>query len=254
MATLSNIHEIYPSARQATVPLGLRVNDMVVATGLNGCDSVSSEPGQDLRDQFTIAVNKMRSLVKGAGGTLDNVARAVAFVTSIEDRGPVNGEWWHEVFPDPNDRPAYKVLLADLPAAERIQLDVLALLGARRRRIDLPNVSAFDPTVVVGNLVISSRCHGNDKNNGGQLVNGGVAAEARQTFANLRELMTIAGGSSNNIVQINTYCRTSEAFNEIREVFADVFHHDTNKPTLNCLVNFVSPRMQVAADMFAVLE
>jgi enamine deaminase RidA (YjgF/YER057c/UK114 family) len=254
MTTLSKIHEVYPSSRQATAPLGLRVNDMVIATELNGFDLNTGQYGRDLRGQFIIAMNKIRSLVERAGGTLDNVARAVAYVTSIEDRPTVNGDLWHEVFPDPDDRPAYKVLLADLPEGELIRLDALALLGATRRRIDLPNISAFDPTVVIGNLVISSRCHGNDKDHGGELVSGGLHAEVRQTFSNLRELVTLAGGSPENIVQINTYSRESNDLDEIRAAFDEVFQDNHNKPVLNCLVNFVSARMQVAADMVAVLR
>jgi len=253
MAALSSIYEVYPPERKATVPLGLRVNDMVVGNGLNGCDLVTLEPAAGLRDQFKVCIDKVRDLVEGAGGSLANVARATAYVTSVEDRPAVNGEWWHEVFPDAADRPAYKVLLADLPAGELVRLDALALLGATRRRIDLPNISAFDPTVVIGNLIISSRCHVNDQDNDGQLREGGLPAEARQTFKNLRALADLGGGPRATIVQINTYRRDRDGSEQIRSAFDDVFADVMIKPTLHNLVNFVSPRMQIAADMVAVV-
>jgi enamine deaminase RidA (YjgF/YER057c/UK114 family) len=253
MPVISNIHEVYPNARRATVPLGLRVNDVVVANGLNGCDPVTAEPAGDLAEQAVVTFSKMRDLVEGAGGSLDNVARAVAYVTKAEDREAVNGPLWQEVFPNADDRPAYKVLLADLPPGQLMRLDVMALLGATRRRIDIPNISAFDPTVVVGNYVISSRCHGNDKDNGGQLVEGGVPAEARQTFKNLRELVSIAGGEAGDIVQINTYGRDEAYIAEAHAAFDEVFADLEDKPELHTLVNVIGQRMQIAADMVAVM-
>jgi len=252
VTVITNIHEVYPGARRATIPLGLRVNDLVVANGLNGCDPVSGEPIGDLNDQVRATFSKMRDLVEGAGGTLDNVARAVAYVTKAEDREAVNGPLWQEFFPNADDRPAYKVLLADLPPGQLIRLDVLAILGATRRRIDIPNITAFDPTIVIGDYVITSRCHGNDKNNEGQLVTGGVPAEARQTFKNLRELMSIAGGEPSDIVQINTYGRDEAYIPEALEAFDEIFADLEVKPELHMLVNVIGQRMQVAADMVAV--
>jgi enamine deaminase RidA (YjgF/YER057c/UK114 family) len=252
VTAISTIHEVFPDLRRATVPLGLRVNDLVVATDLNGCDPATSKPRGDLHEQVVATFSKMRELVKVAGGSLANVARAVAYVTKAEDREPVNGPWWHEVFPDSGDRPAYKVVLGDLPPGNLIRLDVMAVLGATRRRIDIPNVSALDPTVVIGDYVISSRCYGLDKNNDSQLVPGGLPAEARQTFYNPRELASIAGGSAQDIVQVNTYGSDESYIPEARAAFDEVFADSLRKPELHTLINVIAPERQIAADMIAV--
>jgi hypothetical protein len=59
-------------------------------------------------DPMSVTRLDRKWLVKEAGGSLDNVARIVAYVTEVEDREPVNGLWWEELFPDRENRPAYK--------------------------------------------------------------------------------------------------------------------------------------------------
>ena len=178
---------------------------MVYASGLSGTDPVTGEPCGDLKRQVATALQHMRRLVEKAGGSLDNVGRAVGFCTRVEDRDLVD-QVWMDVFPDPNDKPAFKVLLADLPPGQLARIDCVALLGERRTRIDIPNVSAHDPTVRIGNLVFTSRCHGNDPATG-KIVDGGLEAQARQTFENLATLVKLAGGTEANITQITTFGR-----------------------------------------------
>jgi 2-iminobutanoate/2-iminopropanoate deaminase len=253
MTELDTLREVYSAGRRETVPLGLRVNDLVVANGISGNDRRRGGLADGLEAQFRAALATMEEVVGAAGGTADNVARGVAYVTRVEDREPVNRQWWDELFPDPEDRPAYKVLLAPLPEGQLVRLDVMAVLGARRRRVDIPNISAADPTVVVGDYVISSRCHGNDAGNGGAIVAGGIEAEARQTFGNLCRLVSIAGGLPADIVQVNTYTRTEAHADAVRAAFEDAFAEGAAVPALNTLVNFVSGSMQCAADMVAVV-
>ena len=138
---------------------------MLFAGGIAGIDRVTSEPAGDLKSQMSMALAHLRDLVEGAGGGLDNVVRATGYVTCAEDRDPIYDPW-DALFPDPADRPAFKSLIASLPQGQLVQLDAVALIGERRRRIDIPNVPARDPTVKAGNWLFSSRCHGNDQATG----------------------------------------------------------------------------------------
>lgn len=250
-AKLRNLSEVYPAEPRATVPYGVRVNDMVYATALSGADPVSGKPAGDVKRQTATALAHMQTLVERAGGSIDNVGRAVGFCTKAEDRQLVD-DVWMEVFPDPNDKPAFKVLLAELPEGHLVRIDALALLGERRRRIDIPNVVAHDPTVKIGNWVFSSRCHGNDRTTG-QIVDGGLEAESRQTLDNLMTLINLAGGSAANIIQVTTFAREPDYIPVARRVFEERFPDPAKRPALNQVVNFVSPRMQVAMEMVAVL-
>jgi len=250
-APLKQIYEIYPSAPQALLPLGVRVNDMVYAESLNAADPVTGAVSGDIKEQTSAALGKLRDLMTRAGGSLDNVGRAVGFCTTAEHRNAVD-EVWMTVFPDINDKPAFKVLLAELPPGHLVRIDALALLGERRTRFDIPNVTAHDPTVRIGNWVFSSRCHGNEHATG-KIVEGGVAAEAKQTLENLATLIKSAGGSEANIRQITTFGRDASYLEPARLAFEARFPDPATCPVLNQVINFVSPAMQVAMEMAAVL-
>ena len=248
-SALKRLHEVYPPEVKSTVPLGLRINDMVYTTSLSAADPVTGECSGDIKEQTRKALQHMKELIERAGGTLDNVARGVGYCTTPEDRTPVD-EVWMEVFPNEQDKPAMKVLLAELPPGQLVRIDALALLGQTRKRIDIPNVSAHDPTIKIGNWVFSSRCHGNDQSTG-QIVEGGVDAEARQTLENLTTLVKLAGGSESDIVQLTTFGREADYIPSAKKAYESRFAG--SKPALNQLVNFVSSRMQVAMEMLAVL-
>jgi 2-iminobutanoate/2-iminopropanoate deaminase len=251
MAELNRLQEIYPHAPKSTTPLGVRVNDMIYTTSLAGIDSVTGEPQGDIKRQTATALAHMRTLVERAGGSIDNIGRAAGFCTTSEHRNLVD-EVWMTLFPEENDKPAFKVLLAELPPGQLVRIDALALLGQRRRRFDIANVTAHDPTVRIGNWVFSSRCHGNDQSTG-QIVEGGLEAEARQTLENLATLVKLAGGSEANIVQITMFARDVEYMSAARRIFEERFPDPERRPALNQLVNFVSNRMAVAMEMVAVL-
>jgi 2-iminobutanoate/2-iminopropanoate deaminase len=245
------LQEIYPSDQKATMPHAVVVNDMVYAGGLSGTDPVTGEPCGDLKRQIATALQHMRRLVEKAGGSLDNIARAVGFCTRVEDRDMVD-QVWMDVFPDPNDKPAFKVLVADLPPGHLVRIDCLALLGERRTRIDIPNVHAHDPTVKIGNLLFTSRCHGNDQATG-KIVEGGLEAQTRQTFENLATLLKLAGGSEANVTQITTFGREAAYMPVAKKVFEERWPDTNKRPRFNQTVNFVSPAMEVAIEMAAVL-
>ena len=52
-------------------------------------------------------------------------------------------------------------------------------------------------------MVITSGIVGRGED--GRIVDGGMAAQARQTFANLRDVLAAAGASMNDIVKLNYY-------------------------------------------------
>lgn len=248
---LRQIFEVYPPQPRATVPSGIRLNDMVFAGGIAGVDPVTAEPAGDLSAQMTAALERLRELLEGAGGGLDNVARAVGFVTRAEDREPIY-EPWDALFPNPADRPAFKSLVAELPEGHLVHLEAVALIGERRQRIDIPNVPARDPTVKVGNWVFSSRCHGHDPATG-QIVAGGLEAEARQTIENLVTLTKLAGGAEANIVQMTMFALDAASMPAARRAFEERFPDPETRPALNQLVNVVTQRFALTVEMVAVL-
>jgi enamine deaminase RidA (YjgF/YER057c/UK114 family) len=195
----------------------------------------------------------MRELVERAGGGLANVAKATAYVSSVEEREPVNGAWWEELFPDPGDKPAYKVLVAPLPAQRRIELDVLAVLGGTRRRIDVPGVPARDPTVEIGGMVFTSRVHGTVPFTGDQVAAGGVRGQAAQAFKHVRTLVTLAGGTPGDIAALTSFCRDPGHAEPVRLALAALFPDEATRPPLVTLTNFIPAKFEVMVEMIAAI-
>lgn len=252
MSVLKQLYEVYPETPNATVPYGLRVDDYVLAARIDGCDPGTGRPVGGLEEQAKMGFAKIATLLEEAGCGLENLARATAFVTKREHREPVNGEWWYEVFPDPQDRPAYKVILADLPPGHLVHFDIVGVRGGRRQRFDLPGVPARDPTVRIGDFIFSSRCHGIDGSTG-QIVDGGIAPEAALTFQTLRELSIAAGGAPEDIVQLNAFGKTEAYVEPTRAAFEEAFSDIERKPILNTFINFIEPRFEISVDMVAIV-
>ena len=248
MSSIGRVTEVYPRANPAGVPMGLRVDRQVVALRMG-----APEAGQDLGHQARAVFGAMRELVERAGGGLENIAKATAYVSSVEQREPVNGTWWEEVFPNPADKPAYKVLVAPLPAGRLVELDVLAILGATRRRIDVPGVPARDPTVEIGGMVFTSRVHGTVPFTGDQVAEGGVKGQAMQAFRNVLELVALAGGGPGDIVQLKSFGRDPGYAEPIRQALTEMFPDEAIRPPLISLTNFIPAKFEVMVEMTAAL-
>jgi enamine deaminase RidA (YjgF/YER057c/UK114 family) len=248
MSSIGQVTEIYPRADPAGIPLGLRVDRQVTALRMG-----APEAGPGLGRQARAVFGRMRELVERAGGGLENIAKVTAYVSSAQERGPVNGTWWEEVFPDPADKPAYKVLVAPLPAGRLIELDVLAVLGGTRRRIDVPGVPARDPTVGIGGMVFTSRVHGTVPFTGDQVAEGGARGQAAQAFRNVLTLVTLAGGSPGDILQLTSFGRDPDYAEPVREALDAMFPGEATRPPLVTLTNFIPAKFEVMVEMTAVI-
>jgi enamine deaminase RidA (YjgF/YER057c/UK114 family) len=246
MSSIGRVTEVYPRSESEGMPSGLRVGRQVVALRMGAPGA-----GPDLGRQARAVFGAMRELAERAGGGLENIAKATAYVSSAQEREPVNGTWWEEVFPDPADKPAYKVLVAPLPAGRLIELDVLAIPGETRRRIDVPGVPARDPTVEIGGMVFTSRVHGTVPFTGDQVAEGGVKGQAAQAFRNVLELVALAGGSPGDVVQLKSFGRDPGYAEPVREALAGMFPDEATRPPLVTLTNFIPAKFEVMVEMTA---
>lgn len=248
LAQLTSVYEIYPDRPGATMPLAVEVDGLVYAAGLVGVDPVSGEPVKGLIAQVSLALDHLRSAVEGAGGTLDNVGRIVAYVNSVEERNAVY-QPWDALFPNPNDRPAFKVLVATLPPGELVRLDGIAIPGARRNRVDIESVPARDPTVQIGDWVFTSRVHGMHPKYG---IPDDPAAEARQTFINLRTLLELTGAKPPDIAQMSLFCTDQKYFEVAEKAYSDSFGDVPGRPPLHRLLSYIAPQFRFSVEMIAV--
>jgi 2-iminobutanoate/2-iminopropanoate deaminase len=214
-ATSRSLVQLFGPTVEDLTPLGIRFGRTVYASNLTGHDGMPQ------------ALSTMCAVLEEAGATLDNVARVTAYVPSVAERDGVYGPW-DTTFPDPQDRPAFKVLVAPLPAGVKVRLDMLAYVGGRRQRIDIPGVPARDPTVRMGDWVMTSRVHGTDP------TTGKVAdAEISQAVSNIE---TLTGGKE-----------ISQLIGFVRDATTKVV---MDRP-LTVVTNFVPPSMTLMLEAIA---
>ena len=86
---------------------------------------IGAQGSDDPRKAIGQAFANMQKIIEGAGGSLDGIGKINVYLMNFEHRAIVN-EFWVEMFPDENDRPARHVMAADLGGDTVIQLDVIA--------------------------------------------------------------------------------------------------------------------------------
>jgi 2-iminobutanoate/2-iminopropanoate deaminase len=250
MSSAPRILQIFPADPKTPIPEAVRFDDMIYAHALTPVDPGTGRAPEGLAPQMAQALQNMRTMLERADASLENVARVTGYTTRVEDR-EIMYEPWDALFPDSNDRPAFKVLGTELPSGALVQLDMLALVGARRRRIDIPGVPARDPTVIVGNWVFSSRVHGTDPATGQTPES--AEGQVMYAFENLRRLIEIAGGTTRNITQITAFYRDPANVSLAEQYLERVFPDPSARPQFHALDAFIRPHLAIMLEMTARL-
>ncbi len=248
MTGTPRIVQLYSADAHDPIPEAIRVNDTIFAPALTGRDPTTGRLVDGLLPQMEAALGTMRAMLQRAGASLDNVGRVVGYVSRVEDRDPIYDPW-DAAFPDPADRPAFKVLVAKLPPGVLVQLSMLALVGGRRRRIDIPGVPARDPTVIIGNWVFSSRVHGTDPATGASPDS--PDEQGKLAYGNLLRLIELAGGSPSDIHQVTAFIRDPANTSLAERHFARSFPDAPSRPKHWILDAFIRPHLAVMAELVA---
>ena len=79
----------------------------------------------------------------------------------------------------------------------------------------------YSPVVVSGDMVYTAGQIANDPQ--GNLVEGGIAEQARQTLENVRTCLEAAGCTLDNVVKVNAYLADLGDFPGYNEVYVEFF-------------------------------
>jgi enamine deaminase RidA (YjgF/YER057c/UK114 family) len=244
------LRELYaPGSNRAS---GIQADDLIYVSGLEPerrSDKVSLE---EIRRQTQQVLTCMQSILHDAGGSTANLARVTGYVLDAGEQREAVYDCWDRLFPSEADKPAFKILDALLPEGILIRFDFLALLGQTRSRIDIPGVDARDPTVRIGNWVLTSRLHGTSPETG-QTVEG-LEAQARQAVKNGIRLVELAGGSAQDVTQICGFGRDLNYVPALRRVIEDEFDGVSPQPSFQAVTTFVRPVLAVMVEVTARLK
>jgi 2-iminobutanoate/2-iminopropanoate deaminase len=177
----------------------VQVGDLFFTSAIRGVDRATGKLPENADEQFTLAWQNLRSLVEGAGLSLDNVGLVTNFLGTQDYRGYINPGWL-ELFPTEN-RPARKTTAFRLPTGEAVELQAFGVVGARREIIQVQGLAHRDPLpngVRMGDYVFSSVIVPQDL--GTEKTVEGPEAQTDQCFDNMRVFMEQAGGGVDDVV------------------------------------------------------
>ncbi len=245
------LRHIYPGLAGDGREAGIRAGDLLYISGLTPRLRAGSSLDA-VREQAHEVLRQARELIEAQGGSLDNLGRVTGYVNDAGLQREAVYEAWDAVFPNPDDKPAFKILDAPLPGGVLFQMDLLALLGHRRTRIDIPNVDARDPCVRIGDWVLSSRLHGTSPDSGAT-VPGGLEPETRQALSNGIRLVELAGGTRSDITQVVGFGVDLTYVDKVREIINEAFDGDPLRPAFIPIQTFVRPVLAVMLEVTAVI-
>lgn len=113
----------------APIPMGARVGQLLVSSGIPGADQVTGKIPEDTQEQVRLAFANMSALLAKGGAKLQDVAKLTVYVKDNSVREHLNTEWLR-LFPHHDDRPARHTVVYDLQHGMKIQLEVMAFVGS----------------------------------------------------------------------------------------------------------------------------
>jgi 2-iminobutanoate/2-iminopropanoate deaminase len=114
----------------APIPMGARVGNMIFSSGLLGKDPATDRLPAEGPAQAKHLFDNLQTLLRNGGSALEDVVHVTVFLKDNSHREALNAEWLR-CFPDPHDRPARHVQMADLQNGILMQLEIVAVVQER---------------------------------------------------------------------------------------------------------------------------
>lgn len=116
------------ASHKAPIPAAARVGHILCTSAVSGKDPVSGELPADIQTQARNTFANLRAVLAAGGASMDDVVKFSVSIKSDAVRDAVNAEW-NAAFPDPHDRPARHIVVADLQHGMQLQIEVLAVIS-----------------------------------------------------------------------------------------------------------------------------
>lgn len=112
---------------RAPIPGAARVGNLLFSSAISGIDPETGQPADTASRQVELVFTHLQALVDAAGTSLDHIGKLAIYVRDNTIRELIN-EAWLAHFPDPEDRPARHIQLAELPGPLHLQIEVIAII------------------------------------------------------------------------------------------------------------------------------
>ena len=185
------------------------------------------EPGAQMEQAFANA----RKALDNHGLTQGEVGQMTVYVRDQAYRSLIN-EPWLELFPSAGDRPCRRTTSTELPSGQLVQLQFVAVRGARRHSLEIAGLSHRDPIpmgVKLDDIIFSSGITGQDRETG----EFGATAEGQIQLAlgNMSTLMQAAGASLDNVAHLWVFMRDRADQQILVDEWLRAFPTDGQRPS-----------------------
>lgn len=114
-------------AHGAPIPMASKIGNVMYSSGIFGTDPKTGKTPETVEAQAEQAFENLRSLMKAAGGSPENVIYVTVYMKDRGQREAVNKAWL-KLFPDEHSRPARHAIETSLPGGNFLQLQAVAVL------------------------------------------------------------------------------------------------------------------------------
>lgn len=115
-------------AHNNPIPAACRIGNIVTTGVINGVHPDTGEFPDTLEEQCVFLFQQVESIVRAAGGTMDDILKMTVWMKDSKQREPLN-KVWLSVFPDADTRPARHTMQVALEGKRLIQCDFTAVIG-----------------------------------------------------------------------------------------------------------------------------
>lgn len=248
------IQEVFGNEDADPIPQGIRIGNVVHASRITGVDPTTGVLAEGIDAQMAAVHHNVRQVVERAGGSIDNVAQVSFFVSQREYLPAINPQWV-QLFPNDDDRPTYKFMVATLPPGVLVQAEFFAVLGARRELIHVAGVAHTNPIpmgVKIGGMVFSSRILPFEPSTGKPPE--GFAAQAAVVFGNLRTFLANAGAEPKHITQARIFIADKAEMPVVRQHWDQLFAGVSPQPVMHAVTYGAGTALQAYIEIVAVLS
>lgn len=245
--------EIFANPAIDPIPAGIRMGDLVHATRITGADPITGALPDSLDAQLRNAFANMLGSVENAGGTIDNIAHVSLFLTDARAGMMAVNAQWVATFPDAADRPTYKFMTTPLTGRHLVHVEYFAVLGARRRIVNIPGVAHTNPipmAVRIGDYLFSSRVLPMDPVTGAYPAD--VATQTEMLFGNVAAVLSEAGMAWQDIVQGRLFLADMSNLGVVERRWSSCFADQAVRPVLHPIHYNVGPSLLVMLEILAV--
>lgn len=116
------------ASHNAPIPAAARVGNILCTSAVSGKDPITGELPADITQQARNTFINLRAVLAAGGASMQDVVKFSVTILDNRVREAVNTEWI-AAFPDPHDRPARHIVVADLQHGMQLQIEVIAVIG-----------------------------------------------------------------------------------------------------------------------------